>query len=271
MSGVRQTGTILDQIVAVKREEVEKLKGRGQEVSPPAKGRDREVSPTRDLTAALRAERPGRAVIAEIKRASPSAGVIREPFLPAEIARAYAANGARAISVLTDEKFFQGSLAVLREVRATVELPLLRKDFIIDRVQITEAAEAGADAVLLIARILDNALMAELYAAAGELGLAALIEVRDAEDLRRTLMLQPAPQLIGVNNRDLADFTVSIQRTLDLIPVIPRTVTLVSESGLSDPATLDRLRAAGVQAFLIGTSLMKAADPGEALKRMVHG
>jgi indole-3-glycerol phosphate synthase len=262
-SGTRETGTILDRIVAVKRREVEELK---------KKDRDREVppAPRRDFLAALRSERPGRAVIAEIKHASPSAGVIREPFHPAEIARGYEANGARAVSVLTDEQFFQGSLAVLRQVRAAVDLPLLRKDFIIDRLQIQEAATAGADAVLLIARILSDELLAGLYAAANELGLASLIEVHDEDDLRRALALRPEPKLIGVNNRDLADFSVSIGRTLGLLPRMPPTITLVSESGLSDSATLDRLREAGVHAFLIGSSLMKAPDPGAALRRMVY-
>lgn len=262
MTRTRETGTILDRIVAQKWQEVAELKKKDQ---------DREVPPTkkRDFVAALLADRPGRAVIAEIKRASPSAGVIRDPFHPAEIARAYEANGARAISVITDEKFFQGSLAVLREVRAATGLPLLRKDFIIDRVQIEEAAEAGADAVLLIARILSDELFADLYRAAGEMELDSLIEVHDGDDLRRALALRPAPKLIGINNRDLSDFTVSVSRTLDLMPDIPPGAAVVSESGLSDPATLDRLCRAGVRAFLIGTSLMKAADPGEALRRMV--
>ena len=262
MSKTLTTDTVLDRIVATKRREVEKLKTLGPP-GPPAQ-------PRRDFVAGLRNPGPGRrAIIAEIKRASPSAGVIRDPFDPGAIARAYQAAGAAAISVLTDAEFFQGSLAVLAEVRAAVDLPLLRKDFIIDRVQLEEAA-AGADAVLLIARILDDELLQELFAAARGLGLAVLVEVHDRHDLARSLALTPRPDLIGVNNRNLADFTVSVARTLDLLPLIPKEITVVSESGLSDPAVLTQLSRAGVRAFLIGTSLMRAPDPGVALRKLVY-
>jgi indole-3-glycerol phosphate synthase len=297
MKGVRDTATILDKIVARKVEEVAAARARRlprscglpEDDAPPAR-RDpvaatavaatavaatavaaTSVAGSRPgFAAALRDRRPGRPIIAEIKKASPSAGVLREPFDPVAIARAYTQAGARCLSVITDEKFFQGSLDVLRQVRAVTALPLLRKDFIIDAVQLEEAVEAGADAVLLIARILDDALLADLYAAAIALGLETLLEVHDAADLERALALSPRPQLIGVNNRDLADFTVSLRRTLDLLPLLPPGVTLVSESGLSDPADLDRLLAAGVHAFLVGTALMKAEDPGAALRRLVE-
>ena len=272
MKGVRDTATILDQIVARKAEEVAAARARRmprgcgfpEAVAPPLR-RD----PARPgFHFALQHGR-GRPIIAEIKKASPSAGVLREPFDPAAIARGYEAAGARCISVITDENFFQGSLGVLQKVRAATALPIIRKDFIIDWVQLQEAVEAGADAALLIARILDDDLMADLYAAAKELGLDVLIEVHDAPDLERVLALKPAPRLIGVNNRDLADFSVSIERTIRLLSLVPPGVTLVSESGLADAETLDRLLAAGAGAFLIGTSLMKADDPGAALKRLV--
>lgn len=272
MKGVRDTATVLDKIVARKVEEV--IAARGRRVPRGCGCSDECLAvPKRDpgrpgFIAALRSGR-GRPIIAEIKKASPSAGVIREPFDPEAIARAYQAAGARCISVITDEKFFQGSLDVLRRVRAVTTLPLIRKDFIIDWVQLAEAVEAGADAALLIARILDDELMSYLYGAATEMGLDVLIEVHDAPDLERVLNLAPRPSLIGVNNRDLADFTVSIDRTLRLLPLVPPGVLLVSESGLSDTTMLDALLAAGAGAFLIGTSLMKADDPGMMLRRLV--
>jgi len=272
MKGVRDTATILDKIVARKVEEVAAARaqrmprgcGYPEEVAPPAR-RD----PARPgFHFALQHGR-GRPIIAEIKKASPSAGVLRDPFDPVAIAKSYEAAGARCISVITDEKFFQGSLDILRQVRAVTALPIIRKDFIIDGVQLEEAMDAGADAALLIARILDDDLMADLYATATGLGLETLIEVHDATDLDRALALSPQPQLIGVNNRDLADFSVSIERTIRILPFVPPGALLVSESGLSDSATLDRLTAAGASAFLIGTSLMKAADLGAALRRLV--
>jgi indole-3-glycerol phosphate synthase len=266
--GVLQTGTILDRIVAKKLAEVEKLKSLPRP-GPPRERRSK--NPGENFLRAVRdKEKKGRPIIAEIKRASPSAGVLRDPFLPAGIAKAYKQNGARAVSVITDQEFFQGSLEALIEVGDTVDLPLLRKDFIIDRVQVEDAAGAGAGAVLLIARILSDDLLKELYEMSASLSLAPLIEVHDKKDLERALALSPAPGLVGINNRDLSDFSVSVDRTLSLLPEIPEGVTIVSESGLSDPATLDRLMDEGVDAFLIGTALMKADDAGEALRRLVY-
>ena len=274
MKGVRETATILDQIVAQKKLEVEaarrlRVSSSDERVTPSDVRATSVAAPRLGFATALRASRPGRPIIAEIKKASPSAGVIREPFDPEAIARAYESAGARCISVITDEKFFRGSLDVLRRVRAVTSLPIIRKDFIIDWVQLAEAVEVGADAALLIARILDDELMADLYAAATEMGLDVLIEVHDAPDLERVSKLSPRPQLIGVNNRDLADFTVSIDRTLRLLPLVPPGALLVSESGLSDSTILDALLAAGAGAFLIGTSLMKADDPEMMLRRLV--
>lgn len=265
MSGLRSTNTVLDQIVLQKTREVETLRiSRRGRPSPPSVNGAAFLARLRDPTL------PGRAVIAEIKRASPSAGLLRPHLSPEEIARAYAENGARCLSVITDENFFQGSLSDLGRARAA-DLPLLRKDFIIDPLQIAESAETGAQAVLLIARILDQPLFRELYAAAADFGLAALIEVHNQEDLERALQLSPPPSLIGINNRDLADFSVSVNRTLRLLPLLPPEVTAISESGIADAATMDRLRAAGAHAFLIGTSLMKAPDPGAALRKLVYG
>jgi indole-3-glycerol phosphate synthase len=265
------TNTVLDRIVVAKLVEVEKIKS----MKPAGFGvRSGAAVPAfrgRDFLGALRSVPPGRrAVIAELKRASPSAGIIRDPFEPAVLARAFESNGAAALSALTDVEFFRGSLAVLAEARAATGLPVLRKDFVIDAVQVEEAVAAGADAVLLIARILDDELFQGLYDEARSQGLAVLVEVHDQRDLERSLALKPAPALLGINNRNLSDFTVSVERTLALLPLIPTGITVVSESGLSDPATLDLLEKAGVHAFLIGTALMRAPDPGQALRNLVR-
>ncbi|HUT54992.1 MAG TPA: indole-3-glycerol phosphate synthase TrpC [bacterium] len=267
MAGVLHTSTILDQIVAQKLIEVERLKS-GPPLRPPVRG---ERPPHRFIAALKDRERRGRPIIAEVKHASPSAGVLRSPFDPAAIARAYEQNGARCLSVITDEKFFQGSLEYLKQARAAAGLPILRKEFIIDAAQIEEAWAEGADAVLLIARILDDALLRGLYRKAAERGLDALIEVHDEKDLERALELRPAPAMIGVNNRDLSDFSVDVRRTLELLPLMPEEAVAVSESGLSDPRVLDQLQHAGVDAFLVGTSLIKAPDPGAALHELVYG
>jgi indole-3-glycerol phosphate synthase len=264
--GLLPTHTILDKIVAQKLNEVEKLKS-ASPVRPPGLSR----APHAFVAALKDPAKRGRPIIAEVKHASPSAGVLRSPFDPVAIARAYEKSGARCLSVITDKKFFQGSLAYLRQVRAAVGLPILRKDFIIDPVQVEEAAAAGADAVLLIARILDDALLRALYRLALERTLDALVEVHDEKDLERALKLRPAPALIGVNNRDLSDFSVDVKRTLKLLPLMPEETLAVSESGLSDPRVLDDLMESGVDAFLIGTSLIKAADPGAALHELVYG
>jgi len=265
MEGILKTGTILDRIMENKQREVEKLKRMGGLNAP---ARPRESGPS-FKEALVDPHRKGRPIIAEIKKASPSQGVLRDPFHPEIIAAIYHNKGARCISVLTDEVFFQGSMRVLYNVREASPLPLLRKDFIIDRVQIEESALGGADAVLLIARALSDGLLQDLYQHAISHRLEPLVEVHTKEDLQRALELDPAPGLIGINNRDLTDFSVSIDRTLELLPGIPDGTVVVSESGLYDAGTLDTLLEAGVRAFLIGTALMKADDMGSALHRLV--
>ena len=206
------------------------------------------------------------AVIAEIKKASPSKGVIRPDFDPAAIARSYAAGGATCLSVLTDVDFFQGSDACLVQARAACALPLLRKDFVIDPYQVYEARVLGADCILLIVAALDDGTLLELSLLAAELDLDVLVEVHDAEELERALDV-PAP-LIGVNNRDLRSFETSLQTTLDLRARAPADVLLVSESGIHTPDDVARLRAAGVHAFLVGEAFMRAPDPGVELQRL---
>jgi indole-3-glycerol phosphate synthase len=219
----------------------------------------------RDFRAALEAG-PGVAVIAEVKKASPSAGVLREDFDPAAIARAYAANGAGCISVLTDGPSFQGSLHHLELVRAAVDVPLLRKDFVIDRYQLLEARAAGADAVLLIAEVLAGDALPRLLAQSRELGMEALVELYDRENLPR--VLAGGARLVGVNNRDLRTFRTDLGHTLELARAVPPGVCLVSESGIRGRADVERLRAAGVRAVLVGESLMRAPDVGAALREM---
>jgi indole-3-glycerol phosphate synthase len=219
----------------------------------------------RDFVGALRrklqAGQP--AVIAEVKKASPSKGVIRQHFVPAEIAASYARHGAAALSVLTDEQFFQGSAAYLQQARAACSLPVLRKDFIVDAYQVDQARAWGADCILLIAACLDDTLMAELESQTLELGMAVLVEVHDAAELERALRLKTP--LLGVNNRNLRTFDVSLDTTLDLLPKVPANRLLVTESGIHDRADVARMRAAKVNAFLVGEAFMRARDPGIAL------
>ena len=258
---------ILDRIVAVKREEVAALLAsrplHSLRADAQARGHDR-----RDFEAALRrAIGQGRpAVIAEVKKASPSKGLLRDPFLPAPIAASYARHGAACLSVLTDERFFQGSADFLRQARVACDLPVLRKDFMVDLAQVYEARAMGADCILLIVACLDDAVMADLEAAALDLGMAVLVEVHDAAELDRALALKTP--LLGINNRNLKTFEVSLQTTLDLLPRVPTDRLLVTESGIRGPADVVRLRAAGVQAFLVGEAFMRAPDPGEALSRL---
>ena len=204
------------------------------------------------------------AVIAELKKASPSAGTLREAFDPAAIARSYAAAGAAGLSVLTDERYFQGSDCHLREARQACDLPLLRKDFVVDAYQLHEARALGADCVLLIVAALDAAQLKDFAALATELGLDALIEVHDRREL--DMALETSPRLLGINNRDLGTFRTSIDTTLALLPAVPAGVTVVSESGIAEPQDVARLTEAGVKAFLVGTAFMRAADPGAALR-----
>ena len=255
--------TILDHIIAVKRQEVEQARARN--LLPELERRAVAAPPPRDFRAAL--ERgPGVQVIAEVKKASPSAGVMKADFDPAAVARLYENNGAACVSVLTDGPFFQGSLADLDAVRAAVALPLLRKDFILDRIQLLEARAAGADAVLLIAEVLDDATLSRLLGQARELRLQALVELYDHENLPR--VLDAGARLVGVNNRDLRTFVTRLEQTLDLAAKMPADVCLVSESGIRTRADVERLGAAGVRAVLVGETLMRAADPGAMLREL---
>jgi indole-3-glycerol phosphate synthase len=204
------------------------------------------------------------AVIAEVKKASPSKGVLREHFVPADIARSYEAGGAACLSVLTDERFFQGSAAFLQQARAACALPVLRKDFLIDAYQVVEARAMGADCILLIAACLEDGLMAELEACALEFGMDVLVEVHDGAELDRAMRLKTP--LLGVNNRNLRTFDVSLNTTLDLLHRIPDDRLLVTESGILARADVQRMRSAGVHAFLVGEAFMRAPDPGRALR-----
>ena len=226
------------------------------------------ASPTRGFAAALVAKVDAGlpAVIAEIKKASPSKGILRADFHPAEIARSYARGGAACLSVLTDVDFFQGCDDYLREARAACALPVIRKDFILDPYQVLEARVLGADCILLIAACLTDAELRDLNALALSLGLDVLIEVHDRAELERAL---PLPgRLIGINNRDLRSFQVSLETTLGLIDAIPPGRLLVTESGILDRADVARLRAQGVHAFLVGEAFMRADDPGAELRRL---
>jgi indole-3-glycerol phosphate synthase len=256
--------TILDVIVASKRREVATAKERLLERT--LEQRLADAPPVRPFRAAL--ERPGRVgVIAEVKKASPSAGVLRADFDPVAIAKTYAHHGAACLSVLTDEPFFQGHLDFLAAIRRTVDLPLLRKDFILERYQLLEARAAGADAVLLIAEIVPDSDLGRLLAETRALGMEALVELHDAAQLTR--VIDSGAELIGINNRDLRTFETRLQHTLDLAPRVPADRCLVSESGIRTRADVERLRAAGVRAVLVGESLMRANDIGAALDALI--
>jgi indole-3-glycerol phosphate synthase len=257
---------ILQRIVAVKRDEVAAAKAKCDAAA--VRREALAQPPARDFVGALRAKIAAGlpAVIAEVKKASPSKGVLREPFLPAAIAAAYATHGAACLSVLTDERFFQGSAEYLRQARAACALPALRKDFIVDAYQVDQARAWGADCILLIAACLDDSAMADLEAQALALGMAVLVEVHDAAELDRALRL--TTPLVGVNNRNLRTFEVSLSSTLDLLPRLPAGRLLVTESGIGQRADVQRLRSAGVQAFLVGEAFMRAPDPGAALQAL---
>lgn len=251
---------ILDRIVANKLKEIARAKD--AVLVRDLEHRVGEMPPARDFAGTL--SRPGEvAVIAEVKKASPSAGVIRADFDPVSIARSYEQHGAAAISVLTDVDFFQGRLDYLSAVHGAVCCPVLRKDFILDRYQLLEARAAGADAVLLIAECLPDDRLAMLHRQALELGLQTLIELHDADQLPR--VLAAGGRVIGINNRDLRTFTTRLEQTLELLPRIPADRIVVSESGITSHADLQQLGAAGVGAVLVGESLMRAADIGAAL------
>ncbi len=258
---------ILKRIVAVKHEEVAAAR-RQRDLASLRRDAEARAADRRDFVGALRtrieAGRP--AVIAEVKKASPSKGVLREHFVPAEIAASYARHGAACLSVLTDVSFFQGSPAYLEQARAACALPVLRKDFVVDPYQVVEARAMGADCILLIAACLDDAPMRELEALAFELGMAVLVEVHDGAELERALALKTP--LVGINNRNLRTFEVSLQTTLDLLPRVPADRLLVTESGILAPDDVRRMRDAGVHAFLVGEAFMRADDPGAALERL---
>ena len=256
--------TILDKIVATKRQEIERAK---REV-PEAQLRERlgEAPPARDFFAALARQGPIR-LIAEVKKASPSKGVIRADFDPVAIARVYQEHGAACISVLTDAPYFQGSLEYLRQIRATVDLPLLRKDFIVDPYQVLEARLAGADAVLLIAECLEDDALRRLLDAIVALGMTPLVELYEPENLPR--VLGAGARLVGINNRNMRTFEVDLDHTLRLRREIPADRVVVGESGIRTRADVERLEAAGVQAMLVGESLMARDDVGAAVDELL--
>jgi indole-3-glycerol phosphate synthase len=257
---------ILQRIVAVKRDEV----AAAQRLRPAAALRRAAEArgELRDFAGALRARLAAGepAVIAEVKKASPSKGVLREHFVPAAIAAGYARHGAACLSVLTDARFFQGAAEHLQQARAACALPVLRKDFVVDAYQVDEARAMGADAVLLIAACLADGQMAELEAQAQALGMAVLVEVHDGAELERALRLRTP--LLGINNRNLRSFEVSLQTTLDLLGAVPADRLLVTESGILARGDVRRLREHGVHAFLVGEALMRASDPGVALAEL---
>ena len=254
---------ILEKIIAVKREEI----AASLQLKPLAAVRfDAESRVlTRDFVGAMRkkvaAGQP--AVIAEIKKASPSKGVLRADFIPADIAQSYAESGAACLSVLTDTQFFQGSADYLKQARASCALPVLRKDFMVDDYQVYESRVMGADCILLIAACLDDAQMKDMEALAISLDMAVLVEVHDAVELERALKLKTP--LIGINNRNLKTFEVSLSTTLSLMGQVPEGRMLVTESGIATAADVQRMRQAGINAFLVGEAFMRADDPGMAL------
>ncbi|MEY2620995.1 MAG: Indole-3-glycerol phosphate synthase [Pseudomonadota bacterium] len=254
---------ILQKIVAVKREEI----AAGLKKKSLAAMREDAESRilTRDFEGALRAKiKAGQAaVIAEVKKASPSKGVLRADFVPADIAQSYAEHGAACLSVLTDQQFFQGCNDFLKQARASCDLPVLRKDFMVDPYQVFEARAIGADCILLIAACLSDAQMQELEAVAGHLGMAVLVEVHDATELQRALKLKTP--LLGINNRNLRTFEVTLNTTLGMLADVPADKLLITESGILQRSDVQTMRDAGVHAFLVGEAFMRAEDPGAAL------
>jgi indole-3-glycerol phosphate synthase len=257
---------ILEKIVAVKHQEVAAALARKPLAAMRADAESRVL--TRDFVGAMRdkiaAGLP--AVIAEVKKASPSKGVLRADFIAADIAQSYAEHGAACLSVLTDQQFFQGSIDYLKQARASCDLPVLRKDFMVDPYQVYEARAMGADCILLIAACLDDAQMQSLEALALSLDMAVLVEVHDGAELQRALKLKTP--LLGINNRNLKTFDVSLSTTLGLLKDVPASHLLVTESGISTAADVQRMRAAGVHAFLVGEVFMRADEPGQALAEL---
>ena len=264
---------ILNKIIAVKREEIAAAQKRVPLAAMRADAESRVL--TRDFEGALRRKiAAGRsAVIAEIKKASPSKGVLRSNFIPADIAQSYAEGdgktSAACLSVLTDRQFFQGQVDYLKQARASCDLPVLRKDFMVEPYQIFESRAMGADCILLIAACLDDARMAELEAIARSLDMAVLVEVHEPGELERALKLKTP--LMGINNRNLRTFDVSLDTTLGMLKDIPADRLVVTESGISTRADVEKMRAAGVHAFLVGEAFMRAEDPGLALANLFGG
>ncbi len=257
---------ILKKIVDVKRQEVAAALKRKSLEAMRADAESRVL--TRDFVGALRNKIAAgqAAVIAEVKKASPSKGVLREDFIPADIAQSYAEHGAACLSVLTDKDFFQGSVDYLKQARASCDLPVLRKDFMVDAYQVYEARAMGADCILLIAACLDDAQMAELEAIARSLDMAVLVEVHDPEELQRALKLKTP--LVGINNRNLRTFEVSLDTTLGMLKDVPADRLLITESGILGRADVQKMRDANVHAFLVGEAFMRAPDPGAALAEL---
>lgn len=259
---------ILERIVATKRAEI--IERREQVSVDDLRNKAADVEPPRGFAARLHAAasagKPG--VIAEIKKASPSKGVIREQFDPMAIARSYADHGATCLSVLTDEQFFQGKDQYLLDVRATVDLPVIRKDFLVDEYQVYESRALGADCVLLIVAALNIMQLTVLNQLARGLGMDVLIEVHDLTELQAALSLQPS--LVGINNRNLKTFETSLDTTINLLPHIPDDITVVTESGIGAAADVARLRANEVHCFLVGEAFMRAPEPGEELQKLFY-
>ena len=254
---------ILKKIVAVKHEEIAASLRKKSLEAVRADAESRVL--TRDFVGAMRhkIDNGQSAVIAEIKKASPSKGVLRADFMPADIAQSYAEHGAACLSVLTDAQFFQGSADFLKQARASCDLPVLRKDFMVDPYQVEEARVMGADCILLIAACLDDAQMKDMEAVARSMDMAVLVEVHDAEELNRALKLKTP--LVGINNRNLRTFEVSLDTTLGMLKDVPADRILVTESGILSSADVQKMREAHVNAFLVGEAFMRAADPGKAL------
>ena len=259
--------TVLEKILARKAEEVAERRARVSfaEVEALARQADAPRGFARALQERVAQKQP--AVIAEVKKASPSKGVLREHFVPAEIAKSYEVGGAACLSVLTDIDFFQGADEYLQQARAACRLPVIRKDFMIDPYQVVEARAIGADCILLIVSALDDVRMAELAAAAKDVGLDVLVEVHDGAELERALNTLDTP-LVGINNRNLHSFEVSLETTLDLLPRIPRDRVVITESGILSRADVELMEINEVYAFLVGEAFMRAEEPGTELKRL---
>lgn len=261
---------ILNKILSVKLDEVARAKKQQdyaslrRDVESNKEAQQEVRSFETSLRSTIAAGKAG--VIAEIKKASPSKGVIRENFHPAEIAISYAEHGAACLSVLTDEQFFQGQAAYLQQARTACTLPVLRKDFMIDPYQIYQARHWGADCILLIVAALDHGLMAELEACAHDLGMAVLVEVHNAEELDAALKLKTS--LLGINNRNLRSFEVTLDTTLGLLPSIPKDKLVITESGILNQADVQRMRNANVHGFLVGEAFMRAEEPGVELQKI---